>query len=190
MQRRGLLLSFISVILGVFLISLVSAQYYGKFGLSSILNSIDPSTMFLGLLFVITFAFLNYALSRAFKDNKAIGGIIAFAFSIGIVYWINLYGWDFEGFFFNFFFFIPEDVLYTIVPLILLGLLIFSSIKFGLGKTLSIIGGFLFIMGFTDLVYEKGLIIIIGLAFIIIGGIIWKKFPKKPKLDALGRPLP
>ena len=178
MQRRGLSLSFISVILGVFLINFVSAQFYGEFGLSNILNSIDPSTMILGLVFIISFALLNYSLSKVFRDNKAIGGVLAFAVSIGIIYWINRTGLDFEGFFYGMGF--SSGILYTIIPLLLIigaGILVH---RFGFGAMLATVGGFLFVIGFTSLVYVKGFVVVMGFIFIVVGVIIWKKFPKKP----------
>jgi len=181
MQRRGLSLSFISVILGVFLINFVSAQFYGEFGLSNMLNSIDPSTMILGLVFVITFALLNYSLSRVFRDNKAIGGVIAFAVSIGVIYWMNRTGLDYEGFFFNFFFFIPEEILYTIIPFILLGLIGFITYKAmkkwgmfkGIGITLILIGVFLMAISLIpNFIYQIGVLSGIGFALFLIGLII------------------
>ena len=181
MQRRGLSLSFVSVILGVFLINFASAQFYGEFGLSNILNSIDPSTMILGLVFVITFALLNFSLSKVFRDNKTIGGVIAFAVSIGIIYWINRTGLDFEGFFFNFFFFIPEEILYTLIPFILLGLVGFITYKAikkwgmfkGIGITLILIGVFLMAISLIpNFIYKIGVLSGIGFALFVIGLII------------------
>lgn len=173
MQKRGLLITFISVILGIILTSFVSAQFYGGFSLSDILYSVDPSTMILGLVFVVSFAFLNYALSRAFRDNKAIAGVIAFAISLGLIYWVNLYGLDFEGFFYSVGF--SSGILYTITPLLLIGGAIFLVIKLGFGAMLAIVGGFLLLVSFTDLVYEKGFTFIIGIILLGVGGWLWMR---------------
>jgi|TARA_Y100000310_G_scaffold116790_1_gene115476 hypothetical protein len=186
MKEKRLLLSFISIILGVFLINFVSASFhYGGFGLSNILDSIDPSTMFLGLLFIVIFVFSNYALSKFFKDNKSIGGILSFVISLGIVYWVNRTGLDFEGFFFNIGF--SSGILYTIIPLVLIGGIIFLGFKYDFGTILATVGGFLLIVSFTDLVYERGFIFIIGLILLGISG--WMLLKKKPKVDAWGRSM-
>ncbi len=179
MKRTELPLTFISVILGIFSINFVSAQFYGGFGLSSILNSIDPSTMILGLIFIVAFALLNYSLSRVFRDNKTIGVIIAFSLSIGIIYAINLTGLDFQGFFYGIGF--SSGILYTIIPFLLIGGAIYLVIKFDFGTMLAIVGGFLFLIGLTDLVYEKGFVITIGLILFFIG--IWIKRKKKPSIN-------
>lgn len=175
MQRRGLSLSFISAVFGIFLMNFVSAQFYGGFGLSNILDSIDPSTMILGLIFIIAFALLNYSLSRVFRDNKAIGSIIAFAVSIGIIYGINRTGLDFEGFFYGIGF--SSGILYTIIPFLLIAGIIFLVIRFSFGAMFATVGGFLLLVSFTDLVYEKGFIIVIGTILLLIG--LWMKHKKK-----------
>ena len=176
MEKRGLTLTFVSVFLSLMLVNIVSAQFYDRFSLSNILNSIDPSTMVLGTIFIISFALLNFSLSRFFRGNAGIAGIVAFSISLLIVWGINRTGFDYSSLFYNIFFFIPEDLLYTLVPFILLGLIIYGFVKLGLGETLAILGGFLLaIVIFTDLVYEKGLIIGIGTILFVIGIWLWNK---------------
>jgi len=177
MEKRGLVLTFVSVFLSVMLINIVSAQFYGGFSLSNMLNSIDPSTMILGTIFIISFALLNFSLSKFFRGNAGIAGIVAFAVSLLIVWGINQTGFDYSGLFYNIFFFIPEDLLYTLIPFLLLGLIIYGFFKLGPGETLAILGGFLLAISFTELVYEKGLVGSIGA--ILLGFGLWRMLRKK-----------
>jgi len=184
MEKRGLVLTFISVFLSLMLVNIVSAQFYGGFSLSNMLNSVDPSTMILGTIFIISFAFLNFSLSKFFRGNAGIAGIVAFSISLLITWGINRTGFDYSSLFFNIFFFIPEDLLYTLVPFILLGLIILGVVKIGFGETLAILGGFLLLITiFTDLVYESGLVGTIGAVLLILGGWLWAR-KKKPGLDS------
>tara|TARA_Y100000031_G_scaffold150444_1_gene189841 strand:+ start:1763 stop:2407 length:645 start_codon:yes stop_codon:yes gene_type:complete len=179
MEKRSLVLSFFSVFLGIMLINIVSAQFYGGFSLSNMLNSVDPSTMVLGTIFIISFAFLNFSLSRFFKGSEGIAGVVAFSISLLITWGINRTGFDYSSLFYDIFFFIPEDLLYTLMPFVLLGLIIFGIVKLkSFGKVFAILGGFLLaIVIFTDLVYEKGIVGTIGAIFLVVG--LWLMFRKK-----------
>ena len=181
MQKKEFVLFFSSILL-ITMISFVSAQFYGRYSLSDILNSVDPSTMILGVAFIVFFAFLNAALSRFFIDNKAIGGVIAFAISLLIIYGINRTGLDFEGFFYNIGF--SEGFLATIISLVLIGGAIYLGIKYGFGILSTIIGGFFIILSFTDFIYETGTTFFIGVIFLVIG--IWLLWRKKKR--ELGNP--
>lgn len=165
MKRAGLL----SIFLGVFLISFVRA-YSGDFSLSEFLNSIDPSTMTLGAIFIIIFALVNFALSRALFRNpetKAIGGIVSLAVSVLVVYWLNKSDFSYENFFEGIG--ISGEIFYTLVPIILLVGIIFIIWRFK--KESLLILGILFIGG-SFLVYEKTLLIIIGVLLIIVRVVI------------------
>ncbi|HLC87400.1 MAG TPA: hypothetical protein VJH65_03955 [Candidatus Nanoarchaeia archaeon] len=178
MEKRNLLFA-LSIISGLFLISLVSAQYgyYGRFSISEFIASIDPSDLFIVLVFIASFALLNWALGRVI-DNKATSGVIAFSISFGITYGINRMGWDIERLFFSFG--ISEGFLYGIGVIIFIGLFLYLRKKFGAGLPLIGLGAMLFLMAiFTDWIYEKGLVTIIGVVMIIIGAIFYKK--KKPQ---------
>ena len=182
MQKRGLMFAFTSIFL-VAMINFVSAQFYGRFSISDILSSIDSSTVLLGVVFIVAFAFINQALIRTvFRDNAAIAGVIAFAVSFGIVWAVNRTGLDFEGFFYTLGF--SEGFLATIVLLALIGGGIYLGFKYGLGIMLTIVGGFFMILSFTDFIYETGTTFVIGLIF---GGIgIWLLSKKKDPLGSYG----
>ncbi len=166
MQKGKLLFSFT---IGLFLISFVSAYYgsYGSFSLSDLLDSIDSSTMILGAVFIISFALVNFALVRVFRDNKATAGIVAFVVSLLITYGINRTGFDFEGLFYNVG--ISEGFLYAVLPFVLLAGVIYLGIRFSFGTTLIGVGFLLIIISFTDFIYEKGIAIFIGVILILIG---------------------
>jgi len=153
-------------------ISYVSAAFYSGYGFSfgDLLDSIDPSTMVLGTIFIISFALINLSLTKSiFRHQPGTAGVVAFAASLFIAWGINRTGFDYSSLFYDIFFFIPEDLLYTIIPFIILGLIIYGFVKLGLGETLAILGGFLLVISFTDLVYERGIIFIIGIVFFIFG---------------------
>jgi hypothetical protein len=177
MQKKSLSI-FLGIFLFLLLINFTSAYYYGfsRGGLSDILNRIDATTMILISVFIISFVLLNFSLSRIFKgENKSTAGILSFVISLLITYGINRSSFDFEGFFYDIG--ISGDILYSILPLIIIGLIIFMSIKWGFGKTLFLSG--LFIIGCSFFVYEKELIAIFGIILSIVGGILWHKWPKK-----------
>jgi hypothetical protein len=174
MQKRVLL----SLILGIFLISFVSA-----FTLSDLLENIESSTVLLVAVFTISFAILNFALSKFFKDksgepNKAIVGVIAFVMSFLITYGINKTGFDIEGLFFNIG--ISSELLYTIIPIIIIGGLALIIWKYK-KKSLFILGGLLILLSFF--IYEKTLILTLGIILVIIGiGLSFIK--KKPRINS------
>jgi hypothetical protein len=176
MQKKGFLI-FTLLFFGITFINFVSAAFYYASSISDLLNSIDASTMILLLVFTISFALLNYSLSRSmFRDNKAISGVIAFAISIGIVYWVNSYGINRYGFNLENIFYdlsyglgFSGDLLYTIIPLVLLLGTIYFIWEFGFSKTFSILGILLIMVSLTDLIYEKGIVLIIGIILVMVG---------------------
>ena len=186
MRKRVLL------ILNLFLINFVSAYYgsYSSFSLGDLLDAIEPSTMILGAVFIISFAFVNFSLLKVFKDkygepNKATAGVVAFVVSLLITYGINRTGFDFEGLFFNIG--ISSDLLYTIMPLILLAGLIYLTYKFRY-KTLIVLGLLLIGVSFTDLIYSKGATILIGIVLLALGFFWMKRWkPSGQRIRAAGR---
>ena len=139
---------------------------------------IDPDTVILGLLFVIFFAIINWATVKAFK-NKGTSAIIALCVSALIIYGLYKSNLDFSGFFYSLG--LTEDLLYTVVPILIIVALIILSRKFGFRKVLLILGIILIGLSLTNLVYEKGIIFSIGIALILLNIIIW--FFKRKKKD-------
>jgi hypothetical protein len=174
MQKKSLLI----FILGLMSINFVSAYYNSySFSLGDFFDSIDSSTMILGSIFLISFVLINFSLSRVFKDqygntDKAISGIIAFIGSLLITWGINRTGFDYEGLFYGVGF--SSDFLFMILPLILLGIAIYivwssENFKKGLAKLFLIFGGGLFLLSFTEIVYEGFTAGFIGIISIVIG---------------------
>jgi len=194
-MKRGLL----GFPLLILLIQVISAQFYsgyGSFSLANFFDRIDPQTIILVLLFLIFFAFIFYALSRIFKDpygqaNKGIAGVIAFAISAMIIYGLYRTGFDLGNIFYNLGF--SADFLYPILAIIILvfAILIIRSLgrtkkdEFG-RRTFSLrrgLGGFFMVFGlfiilltiFTEIFYEKGITLIIGIVSLVIGLLLWRR---------------
>lgn len=161
----------LSLVIGLFLVSFVSAA---SFSLGDILESIDPSTMVLGALFIIFFGLINFALSRMLKGNTATAGVISLAVSLLIVWGINKSGFDYESLIYNV---VPEDLVATLLPFILIIGAILLFWKFG-KKTLGIIGIIFIVAGFSGLVYQSGTTFTIGAVLIIIW-LIWEFMARK-----------
>ncbi len=174
MQRGKILLAFI---LSSVLINFVSAQFYGGTSLSNILYSIDNSTIVLGLIFLMAFALINFALMRAFKGNRAVSSTIAFSISLLIIWSVNRSGINFVNPFYGFFFFLPTGFLENIWPLLLLALAIFMVVKMGFKKgigTLFIgIGALLLFLGTTGSNLDSGTSSAIGIILLIVGGALF-----------------
>ena len=170
-----------SAIFGMILLSFLimsnfaSAQYYNSFG--NILNSVDESTIVLGLIFVIAFVLINYSLSNFFKGNKNVSGTISFAVSLLIVYGINRSGFNYNGLFNGFFFFLPTGFIETLWPILFLGLGIIFSIKFNSAKKgfgiLFIGTGMLLIFFSYALFYDSSGGLGLSIASILIGAVLW-----------------
>ena len=170
-MKRGKILLFFLV--GLFLINFASATYYGSLSLSDLLNEIDASTIFLGAIFIISFAFINSSLVRVFRDNKTASTVISLTISLGVIYAINLTGLDFQGFFYNIG--LSTGFLTTIASLILIGGGIYLTFRFGFATMLIVLGGFFLILSSTNFIYETGTTIVIGIILIGIGFWLRKK---------------
>ena len=159
----------------LFLTGLVSAQYYGnyynRFSLGNFFSSLDSQTVSIMIVFIICFGFISFALSKYFKDNKAIAHVISAAVAFGVAWYMNRYGFSIDFLFYNLGF--SPDFLSTILPLLFL-----AGIGFGVYKLKStfliLMGIVLMALPFTGIIYEIGWIFIIGV-LCLAGGIWWKK---------------
>lgn len=179
--------SVLLIFLGLFLIKFTSA-YYGSFGnlsFRNLLNSIDPRSMTLALLFLIFFAFLNFVLSRIFRDrygnpNRATAGIIALCIALLAVYGVNRSSWEIQNLFFNIG--IPSNLIYIIIFISLLAAIAFIVWKFA-KNSLFVIGGLLILA--SIFMYEKAIPIVLGTILIIIRFFIpkdkWKMKEKRKR---------
>ena len=155
-------------------INLVSASFhYGFSSLDGLLSTFDSSTVFLTAIFLIAFVLIFWPLSKFFKENTLIPGIIAFALSFLLIFEVNRRGYDFTGFFYGIG--ISEGIFSLIIPLALIVGLIFSGFKYGWGITLASLGGFLIFITFTSIVYSKGTTFVLGAILLGIGIWLWMR---------------
>ena len=138
--------------------------------LNNLLYNIDANTMLLGLLFVIFFAIINFGLSRSLKD-RGTSGIISFCVSLLAVYGINRTNLDVSGFFSGMG--ITDKLIYSVVPILIIIGLAFMIWKLKLSWTFMLTGAFLIIMSFTLLIYEKTIILRVGIFLLILGITFW-----------------
>ena len=175
MGNRGLLFALISL----FTIKFVSAYNGYGFNLSNIFYTIDPDTMLLITIFLISFAVLYFSLSRVFRGNAAIAAIVALTISLFITYSANQSGLDFNGVFYDLG--IDSEVIF---PILVITAIIISGIIWwmsGFGIMLIILGVLFLAMSFFA--YEKGVASVIGGVLIVVGiifAIIKKARRKKP----------
>jgi hypothetical protein len=137
--------------------------------LNTTLSAIDPNTMLLGLLFVIFFVIINFALVKTIK-NKGTSSIISFCVSLLAVYGINRTSLDLSGLFTGIG--LSDKLIYSVIPILIIVGLGFMIWKLKLSKTLILVGLSLIILSFTPLIYTKSTILIIGIVLLIIGIIL------------------
>ena len=194
MEKRGIL-----SVLSLLFINFVHAQFlgfdYGSFSISNFFNTIDPSTVIYGLLFLILFTVIFLALSRMglFKSrrrnefgmpisepNTIAAAVVSFCISALIVYYLYISGYNVQDFFYSLGFSGSLGSIFVVVLLVIIG--VFMIVKFKFPAFFMIAG--LLIMAisiFTDLVYEKGLAFLIGFAALIIGIFMAKKVRDRVK---------
>lgn len=168
---------FLSLLFGIFLIGFVSAAFYygGGNSLGDLLNSFDSTTVTLATFFLIAFVLIFFALVKTiFKDYRGLAAIIAGAASFLLIFELNRRGYAYDiGSIFTGFGYSGD--LSLITPLIFLILAVIIIFKFGFAEFSLVLGFFLAVVSiFTDWVYEKTATFILGMVFIIIGGLILK----------------
>lgn len=155
------------------------------------LSSIDPNTMLLGLLFIIFYVLINFSLSKVFKKERASSAIISLCVSLLAVYGLNKLNWDLSGVYLNLG--LSEEFLYSVVPLIILGLAILGSFvkdsmtgkrRFRLYRLFMILGGLLILLSFFA--YEQTILFIAGIVLILIGLFLLWRIKKKGTSPAPG----
>jgi hypothetical protein len=174
MNKRVFTLS-ASALLMVFSLGLVSAYYgsFSSFSLSDLLSGIDSSTMLLGSVFIICFSLIYFALGRFFKKadgtpNTTIAAVIGLVISLFIIYGINQSDMDVQSLLFNVG--VSESLTQTVAPFILIFGAIFLIWRLGVDYFFLIFGAlFMIVAFFTNWVYEKGMVGIIGFFLLIIG---------------------
>jgi hypothetical protein len=90
--------------------------------LGSLLNQIDPSTMVIMVVFIVSFALLFFSLSRMLRGDKAIAGIVSLAMAALIAYGISKSGIDLENLIYDMG--VTLKTLHIIFPIFIIGLVI------------------------------------------------------------------
>jgi hypothetical protein len=142
-----------------------------------ILGGLDPSTIILSLLFIIFFVFIQLVLSRSLKDKNS-ASIIALCISLLAVYGISKTGFNISEFFYNIG--ISDNIIYNIIPFIILGGLIFLFWKIKLRTIMTVLGLLLIVASFF--VYEKTYVLVAGIIILVIGlFLLWKESRRRAK---------
>ena len=160
----------------IMLVGIVSAAPI----LSDLLDSIAEGTLILLLVFVISFALLFFALNRALKGNTPIVAVISFALSFGITYWVNKADFDLGGWIYDIG--ISEEILSILIPILAIALIIFLVMKLR-RDSLFIFGGFL--LASSLFVYEKAIVIVLGIILILVRFFIGRG--RREKVESGGR---
>ena len=163
--------------------------YCGEISLGDFFDSLDPSTVVYGLLFFIFFTVIFLVLSRVNlfrgrrtpwggeEPNTMAAGVVSFAISALIVYYMYRQGYSLESFFYEAGFSVD---LFSFLLLVVFVLLAFILIKrFGLAGFLIVFGLlFMFVAFFTEIIYEKETAFLIGVVLFIIGIFLAKNVRK------------
>ncbi len=182
------------VLFGLFFLNFVSAQFfpsygggYGSFSITGFFDSFGLENLIYLLLFVIFFMFISRSIIKLglfrgrrdmygrTQENKGTAVVLGMAISllaVAVIYRsgydvVNLFSW--LG--------ISSDSLYPLLALVLLLLIIFVILRFKLGFS-----GFLMLLGiflagialFTELIYERGMALLIGVILLIVGFLMRK----------------
>lgn len=184
-MKRG-----IAFVLGLFLLSFVSAQFFGGYGnynnfSFSITNLLDsPDAVLLALFFIIA-AFIAFILrkSNVFRDsngqhNRGVIAVISFSISLIAVYGIYKSGFDLEGLFSGFG--ISSGILSMLIWGAIIAAAIFIIWQLGVGIFLLLSGLVIIAISlFTDLIYAAGIALIIGGVMVLVGLFLWRRARKK-----------
>lgn len=129
---------------------------------------LDPEVMILGLLFIIFFALIQLFLSRSLKDRNS-ASVIAFCVSLLAVYGISRTGFDISSLVYKIGInsSAAENIFYSILPFVILGGLIFIFWKVKMRVILTLSG--LILMVVSRFVYEKAIVLGIGIVVLCIG---------------------
>jgi hypothetical protein len=155
--------------------------------LNDFLYNIDANTILLALLFVVFFAIINFGLSRALKD-RGTSSIISFCISLLAVYGINKTSLDLTGFFSGIG--LTENIIYSIVPIVIVVGLGFMIWRLKLSWTLILTGVFLIIISLTSIVYEKTWVLAVGIALLVLGIILLIRSKRNKNQTPGNQPAP
>ncbi len=149
----------------------------------TIFSGISPEVIILGLLFVIFFALIQLFLSRSLKDRNS-ASVIAFCVSLLSVYGISRTGFNVSSLFYNLGININtntiQGIMYSLLPILIIAGLVFIFWKVKARVIFVLIG--LILMVASRFVYEKTIVLVLGIIFLLIGIVlIYKESRRKVK---------
>ncbi|MEK6897259.1 MAG: hypothetical protein AABW93_01875 [Nanoarchaeota archaeon] len=199
MKKEVFVLLFLASLTFLFLTKPATAQFFdgygdiggygGRISLADFFDSLDPSTVTYGLLFFIFFTVIFLVLSRSSifrgrrthwggeEPNTTAAGVVSFAISALIVYFMYRSGYNLESYFYEMGF--SVDV-FSFLMLALFVLMTFFLIKkFKSAGFFMILGLLLmFISIATNIIYEKETTFVIGVILFIVGIFLGKNTKK------------
>ncbi len=165
----------LGLIFGIFLISFVSAQYFGpNFGY----GYFDSSIITWGAVFIIIFAVVNFSLSRTvFRESKTTTAVIALAVSTLAVYGLAGRGIDPTDIYLGTEF---GDFLSVVVPFVFIfGALYFLyRYRHSLSNIFMVMGLLFILVSFTNLIYEQNFLMILGIILFALGLLLKLRRPR------------
>ena len=149
------------------------------------LTNINSTIIVMGALFLIFFAFLNYVLSKVFRDkygnvSTATVGVISFCISVLIIYFgRNTISNIIDGLRFS------DTILYVLSGVAILVLLYLFRKRLRFCMILMLIGAGLILIGaLTDWFYQRWFVIVLGIVLLLFG--IWLCSKKNLNLPRTG----
>ena len=142
-----------------------------------IIYQIHPSTIFFVLVFLISFTLIHLSLNKVLNKNPGTAGVLAFLVALGITYGLWNYGFDVEQFIYDLG--ITSDILYFLIPILIILIGTYIAIKFGLSVIFLSLGGLIMISSFWA--YKAITVFIIGLILFSTGITIAMTRKKKEK---------
>jgi hypothetical protein len=183
MEKRGIIL--VLSILILFSINLVSAQLFGGYGFSieSFFDSFDSATVTYFFVFLILFTLITWGLARLpmFRDaygkpNSMITGTLGFSVSALAVYYMYRNDFGLEDFFYDIG--ISGDIFSILIGILIIAVIALIIWKFKFKGFFIMVGSLLILISlFTEIIYERGLALITGIIFLIVG--LFLLFKKK-----------
>ena len=177
-KKRSLLTIFLSLIS----INFVSAYIgSGSFSFRDLFYSVDQQSLVLITVFFIFLALINFLLRKGvFKEQKATAGIISFGLALLITYFMEkkytisqgIYGIG-----------IPENLLTIIIIIVLIFGATWIIRKTKLHGFFLILGLLFIIISFTDWIYQKGALLILGIVLLLVGLWRYSIYRKRRKIE-------
>lgn len=170
-MKRGI--SFVGLLVAIFLIQFASADVLGISGL-------DSELILLAAIFIVLFTIFAVPISnsRYFNKNPIITSVLAGAFALIIVWFINKSSFNVENFFLDIG--LPSDLVIGIGTIVIIIGVIIGIFKFK-SKFFLVIGALITLAGIVFEVYESGFIITLGVIIFALGLIffVWGYFRQR-----------